>query len=114
MKQIQQKPLPEDARYNMLHELGVKKVQFNTALAQALGLSIEAVVSNGDGIGTQGAMAEAVRTHSNPPSQANRFKSACVSPIREPIPSTVKDVRLVTTPDKDWKLAWLSARRRPR
>ena len=51
MQQIQQKPLPEDARYNMLHELGVKKAQFNTALAQALGLSIEAVVSNGDGAG---------------------------------------------------------------
>ena len=49
MKQIQQKPLPEDARYNMLHELNVKKVQFNTALTQALGLSIEAVVSNGAG-----------------------------------------------------------------
>ena len=51
MQQIQQKPLPEEARYNMLHELGVKRAQFNTALTQALGLSMEAVVSNGDGGG---------------------------------------------------------------
>ena len=47
MRQIQKKSMPEDARYNMLHELGVKEGQFNTALAQALGRSIEAVVSNG-------------------------------------------------------------------
>ena len=36
--------LPEDARYNMAHELKVKQRQFNDALIQALGLSVTAIV----------------------------------------------------------------------
>lgn len=38
--------LPEDARYNMLHELTTKQRQFNQALIQALGLSLQATVSD--------------------------------------------------------------------
>ncbi len=45
MRDIGQKQMPGIARYNILHELEEKQKQFNTALAQALGLTIEAVVS---------------------------------------------------------------------
>ncbi len=39
--------LPEDAKYNMRHELEVKRDQFNTALSQALALSVQATILNG-------------------------------------------------------------------
>ncbi len=38
--------LPEDAKYNMEHELDIKRVQFNDALGQALGVSLMATVVN--------------------------------------------------------------------
>ena len=106
MKQIQQKPLPEDARYNMLHELGVKKVQFNTALAQALGLSIEAVVSNGDGSGRGHYGRGSLNTFQSAiPGQAFQVSVRLADQGTDAV--DVKDVRLVATPDKDWKLEWL-------
>ena len=37
--------LPEDARYNMTHELLIKQQQFNDALAQSLALSVVATVA---------------------------------------------------------------------
>jgi LmbE family N-acetylglucosaminyl deacetylase len=106
MKQIQQKPLPEDARYNMLHELGVKKVQFNTALTQALGLSMEAVVSNGDGAGRGRYGRGGSNTFQSAiPGQSFQVRVQLADQGTDPV--TVKDVRLVTAPDKDWKLEWL-------
>jgi LmbE family N-acetylglucosaminyl deacetylase len=38
--------LPEDAKYNMQHELEIKRVQFNDALNQALGVTLVATVVN--------------------------------------------------------------------
>ena len=40
--------LPEDARYNMAHELEIKRQQFNDALVQALVLDVVAVAEGGD------------------------------------------------------------------
>ncbi|MBV9081894.1 MAG: PIG-L family deacetylase [Acidobacteriaceae bacterium] len=37
--------LPEDAKYNVRHELEIKRVQFNDALAEALGLSVASTVA---------------------------------------------------------------------
>jgi LmbE family N-acetylglucosaminyl deacetylase len=106
MQQIQKKPLPEDARYNMLHELGVKKVQFNTALAQALGLSMEAVVSNGDGAGRGHYGRGSSNTFQSAiPGQSFQVSVRLADQGSDPV--TVKNVHLVTTPDKDWKLEWL-------
>jgi LmbE family N-acetylglucosaminyl deacetylase len=106
MKQIQQKPLPEDARYNMLHELGVKKVQFNTALCQSLGLSLEAVVSNGDGAGRGRFGRGSSNTFQSAiPGQSFQVSVHLADQGTDPV--TVKDVHLATTPDKDWKLASL-------
>ncbi len=39
--------LPDDARYNAVFELRVKEGQFNTALSQALGMSLMATVASG-------------------------------------------------------------------
>ena len=39
--------LPDDAKYNMRHELELKRDQFNTALSQSLGLSVQATLLNG-------------------------------------------------------------------
>lgn len=44
--QVKSSNLSEDAKYNVLHELNVKHAQFNDALALALGLSMEANVTN--------------------------------------------------------------------
>jgi LmbE family N-acetylglucosaminyl deacetylase len=43
--EVESSGLSEQARYDVLHELGVKRVQFTTALAQSLGLSLEATVA---------------------------------------------------------------------
>ncbi|MHB1936719.1 MAG: PIG-L family deacetylase [Acidobacteriaceae bacterium] len=108
IQQVQQKPLPEDARYNILHELSVKKVQFNTALTQALGLSIEAVVSNGAEEGRRGHGRGASNTFQSAiPGQTFQVRVHLADQGSDPV--TVKDVHLVTTPDKDWKLAALGA-----
>lgn len=42
---VQKSNLPEDAKYDMNHELSIKEDQFNEALGQALGLSVVATVN---------------------------------------------------------------------
>jgi LmbE family N-acetylglucosaminyl deacetylase len=42
---VHKSSLSEDAKYNVLHELDIKRVQFNNALAEALGLSVNATVA---------------------------------------------------------------------
>ena len=104
IRELEQKPLPEDARYNMLHELEVKRVQFNSALIEALGLSIEANVSNDSPSASAGYFRGTAETfQAAVPGQSFHVKvhlanqgSALVG---------VKKVSLVTTPDKGWKLA---------
>ena len=57
LQQTAASPLPADARYNIVHELAVKQAQFNTALVQALGLDLVAIVSaGGGGAGNYGPM----------------------------------------------------------
>ena len=43
--------LTEQEKYDVLHELRVKRVQFNDALVQALGLRVEARMGTGKGVG---------------------------------------------------------------
>ncbi len=45
MDEIARSPLSGDSKYNLRHELEIKRVQFNNALAQALGLSVAATVA---------------------------------------------------------------------
>jgi LmbE family N-acetylglucosaminyl deacetylase len=42
---VQKSSLSEEAKYNVLHELEIKRVQFNNALPEALGLSVNATVA---------------------------------------------------------------------
>lgn len=103
VREVQQRPMPEDARYNVLHELHTKQVQFNTALVQALGLSLDAVVSNG-----------APRHHGHLGGASNTFQAAIPGQkfkVSVHLADQGKDrvvlkqVRLVSAPDKDWKLS---------
>ena len=53
---VNKSALPADARYNMAHELETKQRQFNSALVQALGLSLSAAVApSGDERGRPGS-----------------------------------------------------------
>lgn len=104
IQEIQQKPLPEDARYNMLHELNVKRVQFNTALAQALGISLDATVSNGARPNRSGFYRGPSETFQAAIPGQNFYVNLHLADQGSD-PVVVKNVRLVTTPDKDWKLS---------
>src|SRR6202012_2552260 len=44
---LQASKLPEEARHNALHELELKRDQFNLALGQSLGMSLVATVQRG-------------------------------------------------------------------
>lgn len=46
IEQVKSTSLTDEAKYNVLHELNVKRVQFNEALTLALGLSISANVTS--------------------------------------------------------------------
>jgi LmbE family N-acetylglucosaminyl deacetylase len=48
--------LPEDAKYNMTHELDIKETQFNAALGHALGMSLAATASSERGTMRAGPM----------------------------------------------------------
>lgn len=58
LSEIAGSKLPEDARYNMQHELALKQTQFNTALARALGLSVVATVEASNESGRSGPMGD--------------------------------------------------------
>jgi LmbE family N-acetylglucosaminyl deacetylase len=108
IEDVQQKPLPEDARYNILHELNTKQQQFNIALTQALGISIEAVVSNRAGSTRMGYGRTSSNTFQSAiPGQSFQVRVHLADQGTDPV--AVKDVRLVTTPDQDWKLSALGA-----
>src|SRR5450759_5982785 len=42
---VQKSSLSEDSKYDLLHELNIKRAQFNSALAESLGLSVAASVA---------------------------------------------------------------------
>ncbi len=45
LDQLEKENLPEDAKYNVRHELEIKRVQFNNALAEALELSVASTIA---------------------------------------------------------------------
>lgn len=45
IQQVKASQLPEEEKYNITFELEIKKAQFNTALAEALGLSMAAILA---------------------------------------------------------------------
>jgi LmbE family N-acetylglucosaminyl deacetylase len=49
LDELAKSKLPEEARYNMAHELTIKQQQFNRALQQSLGLTLLANITDGPG-----------------------------------------------------------------
>ncbi len=49
LDELAKSKLPEEARYNMVHELTIKQRQFNLALQQSLGLTLLANIADGPG-----------------------------------------------------------------
>ncbi len=104
IKEVQQKPLPEDARYNILHELAIKQNQFNTALVEALGISLDSVVSNRSPQRTTGFYRGPEETFQAAiPGQNFQVNVHLANQGADPV--AIKDVQLETTPDKDWRLS---------
>ncbi len=102
--QVQAASLPEDARYNILHELGVKQRQFNHALADALGISLGAVVAPKapqPSFGFFHGGAETFRTAI--PGQQFTVRVHLANQGSDAV--QVQSVKLTTDPDKDWTLA---------
>ena len=104
IQEVQQRPLPLDARYNILHELNTKRIQFNDALVQSLGITIEAaVVDESHQQGRMGPYSAPVETFlAAIPGQKFSVKVHLANEGIDQV--AIKHVRLVTTPDKDWTL----------
>ena len=103
MKEIQQRPLPENARYDMLHELAIKRTQFNTALAEALGLSVDAVVT-GETPQARTVFYRGPRETFQAAIPGQKFYVRVHVANQGADPVAVQTVRLVTNPDRDWRL----------
>jgi len=108
MREIQQKPLPEDARYNMLHELATKRRQFNMALAEGLGVSLSAVVSPNMSSRT-GPFYRGPRETFQAAIPGQRFDVKVHLANQGADGIELKDVRLKTNPDTDWTLTRIGA-----
>ena len=52
--QVESSSVPDAEKYDVLHELSLKQREFNTALQQSLGITVEATVSAGNGGGRGG------------------------------------------------------------
>ncbi|MHB8303502.1 MAG: PIG-L family deacetylase [Acidobacteriaceae bacterium] len=103
MQQVGSKPLPEDARYNILHELAIKRTQFNTALLQSLGLAMQAEVSRAAKPRKRGFFSGSSETFQAAiPGQKFNVQVHLANQGSGPV--AVTNVRLTTNPDKDWKL----------
>lgn len=103
MEDIQKKPMPAEASYNMLHELKTKRTEFNEALVQSLGLTINAAVTGDSPQRRMGPYSMPAETFlSAIPGQSFHVKVHLADQGSAPV--TVKDVHLVSDPDKDWTL----------
>lgn len=108
MNEIRSKPLPEEARYNMLHELKAKQTQFNRALVEALGLSLHANISNSAHPGSGGFYRGLPDTFQAAIPGQNFYVNVHLAD-QGGDPVAIEAVRLVTAPDKDWKLTALQS-----
>jgi LmbE family N-acetylglucosaminyl deacetylase len=97
--------LPEDARYNMTHELLIKQHQFNDALAQALAVSVVATVapSGPERVGPLGAAAEPEQAFQIAiPGQAFNVSVHLANQGSEPV--TLGGFDLDTNDESGWKI----------
>lgn len=107
LAQLKAAKLPEDGRYNAVFELEIKQQQFETALAQSLGMSLVASVQSGGGGGRRAP--EGPGGGGNQPSTqsvvAGESFGVNVHVTDQGMsPVTVDRVTLVAADGKDWKL----------
>jgi len=112
---VQASGLPGDAKFNMEHELGIKRDQFNQALNDALSLSLVATASTGGGRGGPGGEGEGPGRDqgflSVAPGESVRIGVHIADEGREPI--DVLDSRLVSHAGDGWTFTPASAANGP-
>jgi LmbE family N-acetylglucosaminyl deacetylase len=99
--------LPEDAKYNMEHELEVKRIQFNDALGQALGVSLMATVVNSNDPSRSGpfgilASNQAGTFQTVTPGQPFSFDVHVADQGSQPI--TIVKTKIVSNAGGDWTI----------
>lgn len=104
IEEVKSSKLPEDAKYNVQHELAVKQTQFNDALIEALGISIRATVAPDKEVDPMFAMfmGEPDTFRMAIPGQSFGVKVRVVS--QTPALVTLSKVSLRSSEPKDWTI----------
>ncbi len=104
MQKVTASDLSAEAKYNVLHELSVKEAQFNSAIVEALGVTLTAVVapSNPDR-GRSGFAVDAQDTFSTAvPGQS--FGVTAYLTNASDVPVQIKNVSVRSTGTGDWHI----------
>jgi LmbE family N-acetylglucosaminyl deacetylase len=104
MQKVTASDLPAEAKYNVLHELAVKEAQFNSAIVEALGVTLTAVVApphpdherSPFAIDAQDTFTTAV------PGQSFGVTAYLVNP--SDVPLRIKNVSVRSTGTGDWHI----------
>lgn len=104
MQQVKASQLSDEDKYNIIFELEIKKAQFNNALAQALGLSVAAILAPEKEPDPRFAMfmGDPETTRTIIPGQKFGVKVHAVSQAAAPV--RLEEIRIQATDGKDWGL----------
>ena len=99
--------LPEDAKYDMEHELNIKRRQFNDALGQALGVSLMATVVNANDPSRSGPLGTLTSNQAGTfqtviPGQTFSFEVHVADQGSQPI--TIVKTNIVSNAGGDWTI----------
>ena len=104
LQQVKASRLSEEDKYNIIFELEIKKAQFNNALAEALGLSLSAVLVPENEPDPRFAMflGDPETTRVIIPGQEFGVKAHAVSQSSAPV--TLESLKIQATDGKDWAI----------
>ena len=99
--------LPEDAKYDIEHELNIKRRQFNDALGQALGVSLMATVVNSNDASRSGPLGTLISNQTGTfqtviPGQTFSFEVHVADQGSQPI--TIVKTNIVSKAGGDWTI----------
>ena len=99
--------LPEDAKYDIEHELNIKRRQFNDALGQALGVSLMATVVNSNDASRSGPLGTLMSNQTGTfqtviPGQTFSFEVHVADQGSQPI--TIVKTNIVSNAGGDWTI----------
>jgi LmbE family N-acetylglucosaminyl deacetylase len=102
MQQVKASQLSDEDKYNVTFELEIKKAQFNNALAQALGLSVAAILAPEKEPDPRFAMfmGDPETSRTIIPGQKFGVKVHAVSQAAAPV--KLEEIRIQATDGKDW------------